>query len=258
MLRFLRLSHRCIGDTTNNHRASRQPSLKPHQHIPLGHDDVLLVPALDLRVAQRVEGNELIDDEERDELLAEIPKAIEESLEGIRRVTKIISAMKSFSHQGSEECEPCDLNSMIESTVTISTSAWKGVAEIEFDLDYELSHVNCRQGPMNQVILNLIVNAAHAIEERTCETGTRGTIKISTIDEGPWIEIRVADTGAGIPVSARDQIFDPFFTTKGVGKGTGQGLAITHDVVVNKHKGEIRFETALGEGTTFFVRIPTD
>jgi signal transduction histidine kinase len=117
--------------------------------------------------------------------------------------------------------------------------------------------VPCLPGELNQVILNLVVNAAHAIAERPGgRDGEKGRITVSTRRDGSWVEIRVGDTGAGIPPHVRERIFDPFFTTKPVGKGTGQGLAIARSVVVDKHAGTIAFETKTGVGTTFIVRLP--
>ncbi len=124
------------------------------------------------------------------------------------------------------------------------------------DFDWELPHVACLPGEINQVILNLIVNAAHAIADQIHGSDRRGTITVSSRRDGDWAEIRVRDTGTGIPESARAKVFDPFFTTKAVGKGTGQGLSIAHTVVVKNHGGTIRFESEVGVGTTFIVRVP--
>ena len=149
-----------------------------------------------------------------------------------------------------------DINHAIRSTVTVSRNEWKHVAEMELDLDGTLAPVMCLAGEVNQVFLNLIINAAHAIAAKGGEG--KGRIMASTRKDGEWVEIRVVDTGTGIPENVRDKIFNPFFTTKEVGKGTGQGLAICHDVVVHKHGGEIFFETEMGKGTTFVVRLPID
>ncbi|MCK5547003.1 MAG: HAMP domain-containing histidine kinase, partial [Rhodospirillaceae bacterium] len=117
----------------------------------------------------------------------------------------------------------------------------------------------CLPGEINQVLLNLIINASHAIGEKTEDSGTdKGVITISTRKDGPWAEIRIADSGPGIPKDVQDKVFTPFFTTKEVGKGTGQGLSICRDIIVNKHAGEMTFETEEGKGTTFIIRIPSD
>ena len=192
-----------------------------------------------------------------DYLYEDVPRALNEAMEGVRGVAKIVRSMKEFSHPAAEAKQVVDFNRCVESTVTVCRNEWKYVADVELDLDPQLPPVYCSPGEMNQVLLNLIVNAAHAIGEKLGgATNERGKITISTRCHGDWLEIRVSDTGTGIPEAIRDRIFDPFFTTKPVGKGTGQGLAITHSIVVEKHHGTIDVETTPGEGTTFIVRIP--
>lgn len=191
-----------------------------------------------------------------DYLAQEVPQAIEQTLEGVQRVAKIVSAMKEFSHPGSLEKRAVDLNRAIETTITISRNEWKYVAEMETNLDPELPLVPCLAGEINQVLLNLVVNASHAIADVPREDGRLGTITLSTRRDGDAVEIGVADTGTGIPDHVRDKVFDPFFTTKEVGKGTGQGLMLAHSVVVKKHGGRIWFDSELGKGTTFFIRLP--
>jgi signal transduction histidine kinase len=189
--------------------------------------------------------------------MAEVPQAIQQSLQGIGRVTTIVRAMKEFSHPGSEEKSDTDLNRAIETTITVARNEWKYVAEVVTDFDPALPLVRCLPGEINQVILNLIVNAAHAIADVVENNGkSKGTITIRTRSQGDRVEIRVSDTGTGIPETIRAKIFDPFFTTKGVGKGTGQGLAIAHSVIVDKHGGTISCETEVGKGTTFVIRLP--
>lgn len=191
-------------------------------------------------------------------LLGEIPRALEQSLEGLDRVARIVRSMKEFSHPGGGQKQAVDLNHAIESTLTVSRNEWKYVAEMVTQLDPELPPVQCLPGEINQVMLNLVINAAHAIAEKQRAGGSseKGTITVSTRRDGDWVEIRVADTGTGIPESIRAKVFDPFFTTKEVGRGTGQGLAIARSVVRDKHGGTIDFETELGRGTTFVVRLP--
>jgi PAS domain S-box-containing protein len=192
-----------------------------------------------------------------DYLLQEIPQAVAQSLEGIDRVSKIVAAMKEFSHPGGENKQAIDLNHAIENTVTVARNEWKYVATLETDFDPELPLVPCLPSELNQVILNLIVNAAHAIGEKAeAHDDSKGLITLSTRQQADCVEVRVKDTGTGIPADIQDRIFDPFFTTKEVGKGTGQGLAIAHDVVVEKHGGTLTFETDLGHGTTFIIRLP--
>jgi PAS domain S-box-containing protein len=192
-------------------------------------------------------------------LLAEIPKAIEQTLEGVTRVATLVSAMKEFSHPGTKEKVPMDLNHAIASTITVARNEWKYVADLETDFDPSLPLISCLPGEFNQVILNLIVNAAHAIADVVGKEGsTKGQIRIQTRNCPECVEIRIQDTGSGIPEKVRARIFDPFFTTKEIGKGTGQGLAIARSVVVDKHDGSILFETEEGKGTTFIIRLPHD
>ncbi len=190
-------------------------------------------------------------------LIEEIPKSINDALEGVTRVSSLVSAMKEFSHPGTKEKVALDLNHAIQSTITMAQNEWKYVAEMETNFEPTLPLVSCMPGEFNQVILNLIVNAAHAIGDRSKErNGERGKITVQTARISTGVEIRIGDTGGGIPVQARAKIFDPFFTTKEIGKGTGQGLAIARSVIVDKHSGSIEFETVLGEGTTFIIRLP--
>lgn len=191
-------------------------------------------------------------------LKEEIPRAIEQSLEGISRVSTIVRAMKEFSHP-SEKKTMVDLNKAIKSTITVAKNEWKYVAEMNTDLDAALPPVNCLPGDMNQVVLNIIVNAAHAIAEKLDEaSGEKGAISVSTRSADQWAEIRIEDTGAGMPEDVKLRIFDPFYTTKEVGKGTGQGLSIAHAVIVEKHAGTIEVDSTPGQGTAFTIRIPIE
>ncbi len=190
-------------------------------------------------------------------LREQVPLAITESLEGARRVIHIVRAMKEFSHPGTQEKLDVDLNEAIRSTATISRNRWKYVADLELDLDPDLPRVQCLPAEINQVLLNLIVNAADAIGEEVGESGGEiGDITVRTRVRGGMVVIEVEDTGCGIPDEIRNRIFDPFFTTKDVGKGTGQGLAICYNVVVNSHQGVIEVESTPGVGTTFRVSLP--
>jgi two-component system NtrC family sensor kinase len=190
-------------------------------------------------------------------LEAEVPRAVDQTMEGVERVAKIVRAMKEFSHPGKREQMPVDINRALESTVTVSKNEWKYVSEVVMNLEPDLPMVNCDPAELNQVFLNIIVNAAHAIAEKVGDgSNGKGTITISTRTNGPWVEVRVEDTGCGIPEEIRSKVFDPFFTTKEVGRGTGQGLAICYNVVVKKLGGMIFFESKVGEGTTFFIRLP--
>jgi len=190
-------------------------------------------------------------------LLDEIPKAIDQTLDGVSRVSSIVGAMKEFSHPDTKEKIPLDLNRAINSTITVARNEWKYVADLETEFDPSMPLVSCLPGAFNQVILNLIVNAAHAITEATNKGGPeRGKITVQTKNCPDWAEIRIQDSGTGIPQKVQSRIFDPFFTTKEIGKGTGQGLAIARSVIVDKHGGSIHFETVEGKGSTFIIRLP--
>ena len=188
-------------------------------------------------------------------IVEEVPRAIEQSLDGALRVAKIVRAMKEFSHPDSAEKTATDLNKAIESTITVARNEWKYVSDVVKEFDEQLPPVVCYPGDINQVVLNLLVNAAHAIKDKV-KDGQKGKITVRTRVAGESVEISVADTGSGIPEDIRNRVFDPFFTTKEVGKGTGQGLALAYTVVVKKHAGKIWFETEIGKGTTFFITLP--
>lgn len=194
-----------------------------------------------------------------DYVFEEIPKAIAQTLEGISRVAGLVGAMKEFSHPGTGKKVLLDLNRAIESTVTVTRNEWKYVADMKLSLDADLPMVSCLPGEFNQVILNMIINASHAIADVVAKgVAEKGLIWIATRSVGDSVEIRIQDSGGGIPETIRTRIFDPFFTTKEIGKGTGQGLAIARSVVVDKHQGSIEVETASGRGTTFIIRLPCD
>ncbi len=189
-------------------------------------------------------------------LLEEIPNAISQSQEGLQRVAQIVRGMKEFSHPGSKEKLAVNLNRTIETTITVSRNEWKYCADLVTDFDETLPLVPCLVGEFNQVMLNLIVNASHAIGIAVGHKGSKGTITVSTRRQEDWAEIGVADTGVGIPREVQSRIFEPFFTTKEVGKGTGQGLALAHTVIVGQHQGQIWFDSEVGRGSTFHIRLP--
>ena len=201
--------------------------------------------------------DQLAEQSDMDYLLAEIPKAIDQTLDGVQRVAKIVQGMKEFSHPGSEEKRAIDINKAIETTITVARHEWKYVATVETHFDESLPLVPCLIGDFNQVVLNLIINASHAVAAAV-ENGSieRGTITIATRRDGEWAEVSIQDNGNGIPEKIRSRIFEPFFTTKPVGKGTGQGLSLAHSAIVTRHRGQIWFQTETGNGTTFFIRLP--
>lgn len=190
-------------------------------------------------------------------LNTEIPKAFDQALDGVERISKIVQSMKDFAHPGSNDFYATDLNKAIESTITVASNEWKYVARIETDYDRDLPLVPCLVSEFNQVILNMIVNSAHAIADVVSnESGVKGVISISTRNLGDRVAITIKDTGTGMTDETIKKIFDPFFTTKEVGKGTGQGLAISHRVIVEKHKGSIDVTSELGLGTAFTITLP--
>jgi signal transduction histidine kinase len=188
-------------------------------------------------------------------LAENVPKALDRALDGLGRVATIVRSMKEFAHPGSKEMAVADLNRAIESTLTMMTNEYKYVAVLETDYG-EIPPIRCHIGELNQVVLSIVINAAHAIADVVHGTATMGRIRVRTYREADDVVITISDTGGGIPEDVRGHVFDPFFTTKGVGRGTGQGLAIAHSVVVGKHRGQLGFETELGKGTTFVIRLP--
>ena len=187
----------------------------------------------------------------------EVPKAIAQSLDGIHRITKIVSAMRKFSHSSRGERELVDINDALETTLTVAHNELKHVADSCVEFQKDLPRVECVPDEMNQVFLNLIVNAAHAMRDASHQPGkARGRLMLRTRQIDDEIQIEIEDNGTGIPEHVRSRVFEPFFTTKQVGEGTGQGLTIAYDIAVHKHQGKMWFETESGKGTTFFLRIP--
>lgn len=203
------------------------------------------------RLADDIEGGDI------SFLLEEIPVAIEQSMEGVSRVEKIVRAMKDFSHPGSDEKLAMQVNSILESTITVSRNEWKYVAEMVTDLADDLPLVPCFASELSQVFLNIIVNGSHAISDRN-DGGQKGLgkITIATRKTASGVEIRINDTGGGIPKDIQERVFEPFFTTKARGKGTGQGLTLARQIIVDKHQGALSFETEQGQGTTFIIELP--
>lgn len=194
-----------------------------------------------------------------DYLLEEVPRAVAQTREGVGHVARIVKAMKEFAHPGTDEKVPIDLNQAIETVIAVARNEWKYAAEVQTNLEPDLPAVPGLAGELNQVFLNLLVNAAHAVRSAHGPAdGHKGTITFATHRIGKLVEVRITDTGCGIPEAVRGRIFDPFFTTKPVGQGTGQGLSIAHAVVVQRHGGAITFESQVGRGTTFVVRLPLD
>jgi PAS domain S-box-containing protein len=189
-----------------------------------------------------------------DFMLEQIPPALTQALEGVERVGSIIRAMKEFAHPGVESFTMVDLNRVIESTVMVARNEWKYVASVELDLEPTLPPIQGNPSELSQVMLNLVVNSAQAIEHKFKDT-EKGSILIATRSDSTHVTITVSDNGCGIPEKIRNSVFDPFFTTKGVGVGTGQGLAITRNAV-DRHSGEITLASKVNEGATFIIKLP--
>ncbi len=188
------------------------------------------------------------------------PEAVDQAKEGISRITTIVKSMKNFAYKDAESAKkPSDLNQAIQSTIVVATNEWKYHAELKLELDENLPFVPCNIGEINQVVLNLVVNGAHAIRDRFQE-GKKGNLKVSTMHyaDAGCVVISINDDGGGIPKKVQTRIFEPFFTTKEVGVGTGQDLAIAHNVIVKSHSGQIWFDTKEGIGTTFFIKLPME
>ncbi|MBW9262926.1 MAG: hypothetical protein K1564_15270 [Candidatus Thiodiazotropha sp. (ex. Lucinisca nassula)] len=189
-------------------------------------------------------------------LKEEIPMAITQSEEGIGRVKKIVQAMKEFSHPGKDSKELTDLNNLVESTITVCRNEWKYNAEMVTELENNLPAVKCISQVISQAILNIVVNASHAIAEQNKESGQKGRITILSRTVDNWIEIKISDNGCGIPEENLTRVFEPFFTTKEVGKGTGQGLALAYRAIVEQHEGMLEVDSQLQQGTIFTIRLP--
>jgi signal transduction histidine kinase len=189
-------------------------------------------------------------------LSEEIPNALKECTEGMRRISVIVSAMKDFAHPSGGNMQPVDLPALIESTAEISRNEWKLVADLETQFDPELPNVDGLRDELSQAMLNLIVNAAHAIADKNPGGAERGLIRIVARRNAEWAEVLVADNGCGVPKELQEKIFEPFFTTKEVGRGSGQGLAIVYNVVADKHHGKLTVDSEPGKETVFTIRLP--
>ncbi len=187
----------------------------------------------------------------------EIPKAISQSLNGVERVAAIVRAMKGFAHPGQEQKAAADLNKALADSVLVASNELKYVADVETHFG-DLPPIACHLAGLNQVFLNLLVNAADAIRDVVKGTGTKGRIEVRTSRTEDQVVISISDTGSGIPASVQTRIFDPFFTTKEVGRGTGQGLSIARKIVVEKHGGRISFEPNGSQGTIFTIHLPIE
>jgi signal transduction histidine kinase len=231
--------------------------------VQLSVADVMAVVAKHQRVSELAIAGEATGEAARDALAAgealdlpfvasALPEALDRAIEGVDRIAHIVRSMKVFTDTASAQMAPVDLNTAIEATLVVARGEYKYVAELETALE-PLPAVTCRIGEISQVVLALVVNAAHAIGE----TAQRGTIRVETKHAGDRVEIRVSDTGTGIPEAVRDRVFEPFFTTKDVGTA-GQSLARARATVVDGHAGKLTFESSVGVGTTFVVALPVE
>jgi len=223
------------------------------------NDNVMFLKDAVNELLAAVSGEGEIPDAKEIEFLREnAPGSVDQALQGMDRITTIVKSMKNFAYRdAASEKRPQNLNQAIEATAVVATNEWKYHAELKTDLDPNLPFVPCNIGEINQVVLNLIVNAAHAIRDSELKDG-KGMILVSTRQYDQYVVITIQDDGGGIPDHVQGKIFEPFFTTKEVGVGTGQGLAIAHNVITKSHGGHIWFETEQGKGTTFFIRLSLD
>jgi signal transduction histidine kinase len=198
---------------------------------------------------------EIEEEIELDFLTAEVPRALDRSVEGIRRVAEIVQAVKAFGRAESREKILASVNQLLTTTAVVARPEYRHIADLKMQLG-EVPDLLCHPGDLNQVFLNLVVNAAHAIAEVQKRNPSRGTITVHSSLVDGHVLVGVSDTGCGIPAHVGDKIFDPFFTTKDVGKGTGLGLSIARTLVVDKHGGSLSYETEPDQGTTFWVRLP--
>jgi signal transduction histidine kinase len=200
------------------------------------------------------EVQEFSEENDIDFLAEEVPAAISQSMMGVETISAIVRSMRSLVHSGAREKVLTDVNEAIESAVLMSKGSWKHSLELKTDLAQDLPKVRCYEGELSQVLINLIINATHAIEE----TSKQGTIEVRSFIYKKSVGVQIQDSGTGIPIEIQHRIFDPFFSSKDVGKGTGQGLAFAHSSIVERSGGALFFETAAGEGTTFHIYLPIE
>ncbi|TMQ16397.1 MAG: histidine kinase, partial [Deltaproteobacteria bacterium] len=202
------------------------------------------------------EAQQAEDEAEIDYLLEHGPRALDRALDGLEQVASIVRSMKAFAHPDAREMSAIDLNRAIESALVMARNEYKYVADVTTDFG-DLPPITCHAGQVNQAVLNILVNAGHAIGDVVGTSGARGRITVATRREHDQVVIAIGDTGTGIPEDIRSRIFDPFFTTKEVGRGTGQGLAMVH-TIVEKHAGTVHVDSVVGRGTTFEIRLPIE
>jgi PAS domain S-box-containing protein len=242
-----------VGDSVQFLRSAYEDLIKL---IDALQERIEIIPAGPTRDALQVDLSALLQKHDVNFIRSEVPRAFERTFDGVERVSTIVKAMKEFAHPDAAEQNPADLNHAIETTLLVASNEYKYVARVNTDFA-TLPPVVCNIGELNQVFLNLIVNAAHAIHDAGKDAET-GEIHIGTSLDGDTAVVRVRDNGCGIPEDNISKLYDPFFTTKEVGRGTGQGLSIAHSIVVDKHGGNIHVSSRLGAGTEFVLRVPVD
>jgi two-component system NtrC family sensor kinase len=188
---------------------------------------------------------------------AELPPALDRMRQGVARVATIVRSMKELAHVGPRELTPVDINRALQNVLEVTANNYRLVASVDIQLD-DLPQVMGFPGDLSQVFLNLIVNAAHAMEDRAKQSGERGMLSVRTRVDGRDVVISIGDTGCGIPETIQGRIFEVFFTTKEVGRGTGQGLPISRKIIVDRHGGALTFDSSVDVGTTFHIRLPID
>ena len=221
-------------------------------HAELGR--MILTTDKTQQAAKLAEINKAATDMKIGFILEDIGALFEESNEGLTRITKIIQNLRDFSRiDQAEAFDEFDLNHGIDATLTVARNAIKYHADVVTEFA-DVPHVPCNAGQINQVFLNILVNAAQAIESQHRETN--GSIKIKTYSDDTHVICKVINDGPGIPPENIEKVFDPFFTTKPEGKGTGLGLSVSYDIIVRKHKGELLVKSEVGKGTEFTIKLP--
>lgn len=214
---------------------------------------------LDARPNSSEEFNNLIENTDIEYLQEEIPLAIDQSIDGVDRIAGIVGAMRDFAHTGPKDKVSADIHKIIQNSITLSKNTWKYIAEIETKFADDLPPLVCQANDINQVIVNMLVNSSHALEDKFGDVDDmKGKIEIKTNCTEDHIILEIKDNGLGMPEKVIKRVFDPFYTTKDVGKGTGQGLAIAYDIIVTKHGGDIEVSSEEGVGTQFIIKIPID
>lgn len=188
-------------------------------------------------------------------IISDLPDLFKESKEGVTRAVNIVQNLRAFSHVDTlNQIINYNLNKGIEDTLLVAKNEYKYHASIELDFAEDLPYLKINGGEVNQVLLNIIVNASQAFDKN--KDIAENIIRISTYKTNKFLICEIKDNGPGIPKNIQNKIFDPFFTTKEVGKGTGLGLSISYDIIVNKNKGQLLLDSNIGEGATFIIKLP--